>query len=269
MGKLQKLIQGTASLLNKPSLINLVLEDQEVNRKKVNQTYGFFNGLPRIEISSLTDKNEFLIHPYTFLEGGSLPTDYLLLCVLAEKFKECVYFEIGTWRGESAMNVSRYAQEIFTLNLSEEQMRSKGWDEKYIQLHGFFSKSNPKIKHLTGDSMSFDFSFLEKKCDLIFIDGDHHYEAVRKDTENCLRLRKNENSIIVWHDYGVSTESTRWEVLRGILDAVPKENHRHLYAVNNTLCAVYLPHEIFSFEADFPQTPAFDFELNIKLKKIT
>jgi predicted O-methyltransferase YrrM len=268
MSKFKKLIEGSKNLIRKPHLINLVLEDQEVNKKKLLEKYDYPNGLPRIDLSSLTNKTNFTVDPYTFLEGGSLPTDYMLLCILADKIKDCTYFEIGTWRGESAANVSRYANEVFTLNLSDEEMRRKNLDEDYIKLHGFFSKDNSKINHLFGNSFEFDFGAWKSRCDLIFIDGDHHYQAVKKDTESCLSLMKNDESIIVWHDYGLSTETTRWEVLRGILDGLPKEKHRYLYAVNNTLCAIYYPFEIDGSQSKFPQHPKFNFQVNLNIKKI-
>jgi predicted O-methyltransferase YrrM len=268
MSKLRKLVEGIKNLISRPYLINLVLEDQEVNKKKLLEKYDYPNGLPRIELSSLTDENNFTVDPYTFLEGGSLPTDYMLLCVLAEKIKDCSYFEIGTWRGESAANVSRYTKEVFTLNLSDDQMRKKNLQEEYIKLLGFFSKGNPKVKHLFGNSLEFNFEPWKKQCDLIFIDGDHHYEAVKKDTENSVSLMRSDESIIVWHDYGQSTETTRWEVLRGILDGLPKEKHRYLYAVNNTLCAIYYPFEVAVSSKKFPQQPKFNFQVNISIKKI-
>lgn len=268
MSKIRKLVEGTSNLLRKPYLINLILEDQEVNKAKLLDRYDFPKGLPVVEMASLSNETTFELNPYTFLEGGSLPTDYMLLCLLAKKFDECSYFEIGTWRGESAANVSRYAKEIFTLNLSEQQMLEKGWDEKYIRLHGFFSKKIPSVNHLYGDSLQFDFAKWKNSCDLVFIDGDHHYESVKKDTENCFSLLRDENSIIVWHDYGLSTETTRWEVLRGILDGMPKEKHQNLFAVKNTLCAIYYPHKIDSYFSDFPETPKYNFKLNIQIEKI-
>jgi predicted O-methyltransferase YrrM len=263
MNKFSKLIKGSSLLLRKPYLINLLLEDQEVNREKVIEKYGFENGLPKIDITSLTEKKSLTVDPYTFLEGGSLPTDYLLLKLLAEKFQECSYFEIGTWRGESAANVASVAKEVLTMNLSAEQMREKNWEEQYIRLHGFFSKGIKNIEHLAGDSLVFDFSSLKKKFDLIFIDGDHHYSSVKKDTESCFALRKNEKSIVVWHDYGASTETVRWEVLLGILDGLPKEAHKHLYTVSNSLCAIYYPYEIQTIQPAYPQTPAKNFKINI------
>jgi predicted O-methyltransferase YrrM len=268
MSKIKKLYKGISSLIKKPSLINLILEDQDINKRKVIEKYGLKNGLPKIELSGLTDKTEHNISTFTFLEGGSLPTDYLLLKILAEKFSECTYFEIGTWRGESAVNVAEVANEVLTLNLSEEQMRMRNWGKKYIDLHGFFSKKNKSIKHLFGDSAEFDFSQWNKKCDLIFVDGDHRYDAVKRDTKNVFELRKNEKSIIVWHDYGMSTETTRWEVLLGILDGLPTSEHKNLYAVSNTLCAIYYPYTVKSFTPDFPATPSSNFSLKINFKRL-
>ncbi|MBC7862840.1 MAG: class I SAM-dependent methyltransferase [Bacteroidia bacterium] len=267
MNKISKLLKGSSLLLRKPYLINLVLEDNEVNRNTVVQQYGFENGLPKIDITALTEKKEYTIEPYTFLEGGSLPTDYMLLKIMAEKISDCSFFEIGTWRGESAANVAQIAKEVFTLNLSVEEMRKKNWDEQYIKLHGFFSKEIKNIHHLEGDSLTYNFSALQKKFDVIFIDGDHHYASVKKDTESCFALRKNEKSIIIWHDYGASTETTRWEVLRGILDGLPKEEHKHLYSVSNSLCAVYYPYPVNSYFPEYPQTPKNNFSVKINFNK--
>jgi predicted O-methyltransferase YrrM len=267
MNKISKLLKGSTLLLRKPYLINLVLEDNEVNRDKVLQQYGFENGLPKIDITTLTKKNGYTVDPYTFLEGGSLPTDYMLLKIMAEKFEACSFFEIGTWRGESAANVAPIAKEVYTLNLSADDMRKKNWDEQYIKLHGFFSKQIANIRHLEGDSLNYDFASLNKKFDLLFIDGDHHYAAVKKDTGSCFKLRKNEKSIIVWHDYGASTETTRWEVLLGILDGLPKEEHKHLYAVSNSLCAVYYPYPVQSYFTEYPQTPKNNFSVTINFSK--
>ena len=266
MKKIVKLIKGSSLLIRKPWLINLVLEHNDSSKRRVIKKFGLKNGLPKIDIANLTNKVEHTINPYTFLEGGSLPTDYLLLKILCEKFDECSYFEIGTWRGESAANVSEIAKEVVTFNLSEQQLRESNCDEQYIKLHGFFSKGNKKIKHIEGDSLKYDFSTLKKKFDVIFIDGDHHIDSVKKDSKTCFSLRKNKKSIIVWHDYGTSTETTRWEVLEGILEGIPKEEHKNLYAVSNTLCAIYYPYAVKSFFPKYPQTPDKIFSINITLK---
>ena len=91
-------------------------------------------------------------------------------------------------------------------------------------MHRFFSKDIPNITHLQADSQTFNFSSLQKKFDVIFLDGDHHTESIVKDTQNAFQLLKDDNSIIVWHDYGLGTETTRFNVLAGILDGCPPEN---------------------------------------------
>ena len=85
---------------------------------------------------------------------------------------------------------------------------------------------------------------LDKKFDLIFVDGEHGFKAVKIDTRNVFALRKDANSNIVWHDYGYDTEDVRFEVLAAILSGIPKKEHSKLYHVSNTMCAVYLENYI-------------------------
>ena len=66
--------------------------------------------------------------------------------------------------------------------------------------------------------MTFDFADYYGKYDMVFIDGDHHYDSVKKDTETAFKLLKDNRSIIVWHDYGLDPETIRWDVLAAILD---------------------------------------------------
>jgi len=75
---------------------------------------------------------------------------------------------------------------------------------------------------------------------LIFIDGDHHSESIASDTANAFKLLKDENSVIVWHDYGIGTETVRWNVLAGILEGCPADKRNKLYHASNTICAFLL-----------------------------
>ena len=65
--------------------------------------------------------------------------------------------------------------------------------------------------------MHFDFSAYKGKMDFVFIDGDHHYESVLKDSATAFELLKDDHSIIAWHDYTNGPETIRWEVFHGIL----------------------------------------------------
>jgi hypothetical protein len=191
-----------------------------------------------------------------------------LLQLLCRKYSITDYLEIGTWRGESVANVAPYVKNCFTLNLPDETMSQMGLDKDYIGMHRFFSKNISNITHLFGHSQTFDFEKLNKKFDLIFIDGDHHTDSVEKDTISALKLLKNEQSILVWHDASLDPETPRYEVLLGIYKGIPKEMHKHIYLVSNTLCAVYIPAD-FDFIAPKADTaPKHSFSVDLTLKNL-
>ncbi|MCX6183343.1 MAG: class I SAM-dependent methyltransferase [Bacteroidetes bacterium] len=264
MSKISKLIKGIAALLKQPYLLNLVLESSEYHQKIIQKKYPeIAQGLPQISFLDITHKKQISVSPFAFLEGGSLSTDLGLLKILAEKKSNTSYFEIGTWRGESVANVAAVAEKCYTLNLSAEEMQRMGLAQRYIDLHGFYSKNLSNVSHLNGHSHSFDFAPYHKKMDLVFIDGDHHYDSVLKDTQTAFSLLKDDNSIIVWHDYTNGPETIRWEVFRGIWEATPHDKRKHLYKVANTQCAVYYPFSVPSKIAKYPETPAIEFKVDM------
>ena len=198
-------------------------------------------GLPVVSPVDL-NKNGFNeeLQVFSFLDGGSMATDIALLKLLARRFNNCNYFEIGTWRGESAINVAQVAEKCFTLNLSDEEMKKIGASDMMIRQQEFFSKNCATIIHLKGNSTSFDYSSLNMKFDLIFIDGDHHYDFVKNDTEKVFTHLVHDSSVVVWHDYAVIPGQVRYEVMAGILDGLPDNAHPYLYYVDHTISAVYI-----------------------------
>jgi len=240
MNKIAKLFKALAQIVRKPSLLNLIIESEEVYRTQVIKQYGLSAGLPQIDITSLFPAFHESVSPYAFLDGGSLPTDLALLKSLVKKYNVKDYLEIGTWRGESVANVAEVAENCYTLNLPDDVLASMGKTHDYIASHRYFSKNLSKVKHLFGHSHNFDFESLNTKFDMVFIDGDHHYEAVKKDTQKAFQIIKSEKSVIVWHDYARTPETIRWDILGGILDGCPPEKRQNLFHISNTLCAVYL-----------------------------
>lgn len=239
MNKLHKLIKAFVLIVSKPYLLHNILDDEVVKKNYVISKYNLPNGLPLVNILDLFPNFEDTIFPYSFLDGSSLPTDLALIRGFAKKINCKDYFEIGTWRGESVAAVSPLAKSCITLNLPDEEMRKKKLSEDYINMHRFFSKDLNNVTHIQENSLTYDFLKLNKKFDLIFIDGDHHSESIKSDTMNAFNLLKDENSIIVWHDYGIGTETVRWNVLAGILDGCPAECRNKIYHASNTLCAFY------------------------------
>jgi predicted O-methyltransferase YrrM len=239
MNKLTKAFSTLWRIACKPTLLNLVLDDNDLRKKYVINKYHGLEGFPQLPLTSLTGSSTETITPFAFLDGGSLPTDLALLKGLARQFKDCSYFEIGTWRGESVANVSMVAKECITMDLPDDEKLALGYDDNYISQHALFSRNLSNVTHLKANSRNFNFSSLSRKFDLIFIDGDHHYESVLSDTNKVIRHLVHENSIVVWHDYAFNPEKVRYEVMAAILDGCPEELHRNLYHVSNTLCAVY------------------------------
>jgi len=199
----------------------------------------------------------------TFLDGGSLPTDLMLLASLAETIPDCRYFEIGTWRGESVSALADRVKSAHTLCLTDEEMRNLGMHERTIESHMIFSKGIKNVIQLRGDSRSFDFSSLNQKFDLIFIDGDHHYDFVKSDTRNVFAHLTHENSVVVWHDYGFHPDLVRFEVLAAILDGVCPDRRDRIYHVAHTKCAIYTGKSYPSQPADFKVLPRECYTLEI------
>ena len=256
------------ALLRNPWLLNNVLSDNTVWSRYIRKKYGLQNGLPLLDILEICPGFPVTLDNVAFLDGSSIPTDIALLKSLTGKFDRCSYFEIGTWRGESVINVADSAEECHTLNLSKKEMMDRGLSERYADMHGFFSKGKKNITHLTGNSLTFDFKGLDKKFDLVFIDGDHHYEYIKSDTEKIFEHLVHDRSIIVWHDYAYTPEKIRYEVYAAILDGTPPEYRKYLYHVSNTLCAVFIREEFRAGTLDAPVTPDKTFQVSLSIKPI-
>ena len=209
------------------------------------------------------------INTYSFLPGTSLITDMVLLKLLAKRFDNCAYLEIGSWRGESLANVSDISSDCTSLTLSSDDLRAMNFGEQFIRVHGFFSNHIETVQRIERNSHTFDFESLGRTFDLFFIDGDHSYEGVFNDSRKIFPLRRNEKSIIVWHDYGFDTENVRYTTLKGILDGVPNNKHKNLYHVSNTMCAVYIENiDLPKGYTRFPSSPNKVFSLRVVARQL-
>ncbi len=234
----------------------------------VRRKYGLSQGLPTLDLLDLFPAFDERVAPFAFLEGGSTPIDLALLRALARRYDRCRYFEIGAWRGESVANVAAVANECISLSLSDAEMRSAGWDNRYVDTARVFSRDLKNVIHLGHDSKTFDYTPYLGSCDLVFIDGDHSYDGVRSDTEHAFRLLRNEHSVIVWHDYMRTSEiDLMWGVIAGLLDGAPSAARRHLYHVSNTLCAVYIQGDFRTSAAVVPAIPNKTFDVAITARR--
>lgn len=260
--KLKVLYKLARKIIKKPSSIFLILKDETEFEQYLKKKYGKTQ-FATTDLTQFLIQNKAVVDNYTFLDGSSLVTDLALLRSLASSFESCEYLEIGTWRGESLLNVAAVANHCTSINLSPDDIIAMGLPEKYARLHGCLLKDQTNIKTIHANSRMFNFNSLNQKYDLIFIDGDHSYEGVKSDTEKVFSLLNDENSIIVWHDYGYNPEHPRHSVIAAIWDGLPVEDHKYLYHVSNTMCAIYTKKKLNAKLINFPVSPDKTFEINI------
>lgn len=241
MSKISKSVRAFREILRNPWLLNKVLDADVVWKRYVDEKFGLAGGFPVVRPEELFGDFSETVSPYAFLDGGSKPTDHALLKKLARTFPECSYFEIGTWRGESVANVAQVAKECYTLNLSKEEMTRMRLAQGYIAQHGMYSRHLSNVSHLEGNTKNYDFGALNRKFDLVFIDGDHHFKMVKNDTRKVFESLVHDRSIVVWHDYARNQEQVRFEVMAGILEGCPEPLRKNIRHVAYSICAVYFP----------------------------
>lgn len=241
--------------------------EQKYYKSKLFSKYGITQ-LPTIDFLDLFPELDETISNYSFLKGTSLITDLLLLKSFAKSFESCSYLEIGSFRGESISNISDVTNDSTSITLSSEELAAMNAPKGFTDMLGIFLKDIHTINRIEHNSHTFDFGSLNKEFDLIFIDGDHSVKGVINDTQKAFPLRKNSKSVVVWHDYGYNTEDVRYSTLFGILNGLPKEHHKNLFHISNTMCAVYI--EDANFPTTFTNFPTFPnkvFSLKVSAKK--
>lgn len=252
-----------SKLISTPESIFLILKDETNYKRSIQKKYGI-DRLRTVDINHFLKERKEQIESYTFLDGSSLVTDLALLKALAASIPDCEYLELGTWRGESIINVSKVAKHCTSVNLSPDEILKITKMPEYAAQHNCLIKDKSNITSVFANTLTFDFSTLNKKFDLIFVDADHSYEAVKSDTAKVAALLKDENSMIVWHDCGLNTETPRYSVIAGVLDGLPAGMRQHLYHVSNTICAIYTQKQLDSYIIKPPHQPDKIFSVSIE-----
>jgi hypothetical protein len=95
MRKFFRALKALGRILNQPSLLNLVLDEDGSWNKKLRDMKGNAYRFPSIDIRLLLKTEGLSVAPFAFLDGGSLPTDIALLKSLAVNIPNIRYFEIA------------------------------------------------------------------------------------------------------------------------------------------------------------------------------
>jgi predicted O-methyltransferase YrrM len=179
--------------------------------------------------------------------GIDTPLDELAyLALITKSIAPRLIFEIGTFRGRTALNFALNSDEscqIHTLDLAPEERTDAmgsagGADAKIInsiELGANFIETEVagKIKQLCGDSTEFDFKPYFGKVDLVFVDGGHTFEVVLSDTRNAIKMARP-GGIILWHDFGNYGDYN--DVTRAVLQQLPGQE---VTQIENSQLALY------------------------------
>ena len=233
-------------------------------RSIVQHNHKLPKGFPTVDFSTLFPDFQEEVINYTYLDGTSRLIDLAVLRAICRKYEDCEYMEIGSWRGESLSNVAQVASKVVSISLSADEMVKRGWKAE-AKFQRLFSKGLTNVEHIEHDSLTFDFDKWGRTFDVIFVDGDHSYNAVKSDTANVFKLQKASNSVILWHDTTTpGYEKPRWEVVAGILDGAPAEARSHIYHISNCLISIYVPGGIESYFPPTPQVPNKTFTVKME-----
>jgi cephalosporin hydroxylase len=150
-----------------------------------------------------------------------VPSEITEYANLIDKLKPKTAVEIGTSRGGSLFILCRLAAPDATIISLD--MPGAGYGEAYTSAHAklfeLFPSKRQSLTLVKGDSHSpetrkrVDELLVDKKVDLLFIDGDHSYEGVKKDFEMYSPLVAA-GGMIVLHDIAVHTKFANCDVDR-------------------------------------------------------
>ncbi len=218
----------------------LAIDRRMVPRHKHLTTRFGSDQLPLITLADLAGSGPFGLSHYSFAPWSAHPLEHVLLQGLAARFEGCHFLEIGSLRGEVLASVSPFASSVTSITFSKVQMADFGYRESLVDANLMFANDIANLEVVYANSLELDFSQLERRFNLVFIDADHTFGAVLSDTRNALSVCA-QHSAVVWHDYSLGGWMVNEPVFTGILEGVPEGLWHRLYHVNGTTCAVLLP----------------------------
>jgi predicted O-methyltransferase YrrM len=155
------------------------------------------------------------------------PLEQYVLAGFAQTRDPHCIFEIGTYDGATTLLLARNAPEaqVITIDLPAHQLEHLSEKDRgglTPESIGYRFRDQPeatRITQLRGDSRTFDFSAWYGSADIVLVDADHDYEAVKADTATALRLVAP-GGLVVWDDYTDSWPGVQAAVREAAVSAV-------------------------------------------------
>ncbi len=146
--------------------------------------------------------------------------DRVALAALVHRHRPTRVFEIGTFRGVTAITMAANAASdavVYTLDLPPALSAADVAGRYRKPTSGFHRMTEAgaardvgrvlsahsggcRIEQLFGDSGTMDFGPFHDSMDMFFVDGCHDYEMALRDTHTAWRCLRS-GGLLVWHDY--------------------------------------------------------------------
>jgi len=148
--------------------------------------------------------------------GMTSSYEFNVLMALSTWFKPEAVVEIGVYKGLTAKNIlgnspwiKRYTGvDIDSDKIGEEFIRAYSESNELARNNrevqkepGAEAKSDPRFRMVLLDNENALKVEDVAPADMIFIDGDHRYEAVKRDSAIARKALRNNRGVLVWHDY--------------------------------------------------------------------
>jgi len=147
----------------------------------------------------------------------------ILLCSLVQQVRPRRILELGTFDGRTSVHLAENAPEaeVVTIELYPGEIPYFSGANRLGAVQtgrwiGHFDIEN-RVRQVIGDSGIIDLSS-DGPFDFVFIDADHSYEAVIRDTSRVLP-NLSPGGVVVWHDY--STTSGVTQALNELASGLP------------------------------------------------
>jgi hypothetical protein len=175
---------------------------------------------------------------------GEMPDNELeVLCKIVRYNDPKTIFEIGTFLGRTTLQLAANSgAQIYTLDLPPNDLG--GQSNRVVgdpELDVYPEKAGIKfqntsfaerIRQYYGNSQNFDFSPFYGQVDCVFVDANHHYEFVLRDSMNAFKMI-NPAGVIIWHDYAPYAP--------GVIRALNLVNQKFLlHYIEGTSLVVYM-----------------------------
>lgn len=181
------------------------------------------------EVNPFTDyERRVNLHIESKVWGDTVPGIISLLTSLA---KNKSVFEFGTFRGQTTYNLSKTAAEVYTFDLGDNS--SDDSYPEYIVGDVYKRNNATNVTQLIGDSLTYDFSELYNKFDLIWLDAGHSYEACKKDFETSMQIIKQDTTAIIAID-----DYPAWGGVKQAVEEIAET--KHLYHLPEIALVLYI-----------------------------